>query len=152
MKSLSKTVHIVVDASGSMAEDDKNAVIKYLLNGICNVTGTTDFDDIEFVLYQWGQESKKIENLAKAKIEFAGKSPLSGLEELKQMIDENKTMLFVSDGNLKREDKEKIKKMRINIMPIFVGIDADRTILRDIATEKVVYSVTDFMQAIYECV
>lgn len=152
MNSLSKTVNIVVDASGSMAEDDKNAVIKYLLNGICNVTGTTDFDDIEFVLYQWGQESKKIENLAKAKIEFAGKSPLSGLEELKQMIDENKTMLFVSDGNFTIEDKAQIKKMSINIIPIFVGIDANRTILRDIATEKVVYSVTDFMQAIYECV
>ena len=60
---MSKIVNIVVDASGSMAEDDKNAVIKYLLNGICNVMGTPDFDSIEFALYQWGQESKKIENL-----------------------------------------------------------------------------------------
>lgn len=149
---MSKTVNIVVDASGSMAEDDKNAVIKYLLNGICNVMGTTDFGDIEFVLYQWGQESKKIENWEKAKIEFAGKSLLSGLEELKQMIDENQTMIFVSDGNFNREDKAQIKKMSKNIIPIFVGIDANRTILQDIATEKVAYSVTDFMQALYECV
>ena len=149
---MSKTVNIVVDASGSMAEDDKNAVIKYLLNGICNVMGTTHFDGIEFALYQWGQESKKIENLEKAKIEFAGKSPLSGLEELKQMIDENQTMIFVSDGNFTSGDKAQIKKMSVNIIPIFVGIDANRTILQDIATEKVVYSVTDFMQAIHECV
>ena len=149
---MSKTVNIVVDASGSMAEDDKNAVIKYLLNGICNVMGTNDFGNIEFVLYQWGQESKKIENWEKAKIEFAGNSLLSGLEELKQMIDENQTMIFVSDGNFNSGDKEQIKKMSVNIIPIFVGIDANRTILQDIATEKVVYSVTDFMQAIYECV
>ena len=149
---MSKIVNIVVDASGSMVEDDKNAVIKYLLNGICNVMGTTDFDGIEFVLYQWGEESKKIENLEKAKIEFAGKSPLSGLEELKQMIDENQTMIFVSDGNFTSGDKAQIKKMSVNIIPIFVGIDANRTILKDIATEKVVYSVNDFMQAIYECV
>ena len=27
-------VNIVVDASGSMGEDEKNAVVKYLLNGI----------------------------------------------------------------------------------------------------------------------
>ena len=86
---MSKIVNIVVDASGSMVEDDKNAVIKYLLNGICNVMGTPDFDSIEFALYQWGQVSKKIENLEKAKIEFAGKSSLSGIEELKQMIDTN---------------------------------------------------------------
>ena len=149
---MSKTVNILVDASGSMAEDDKNAVIKYLLNGICNIMGTTDFCNIEFVLYQWGQESKKIESLEKAKIEFEGKSSLSGLEELKQMIDENQTMIFVSDGNFNSGDKAQIKKMSVKIIPIFVGIDANRTILQDIATEKVVYSVTDFMQAIYECV
>ena len=149
---MSKTVNIVVDASGSMAEDDKNAVVKYLLNGICNVMGTPGIDDVEFALYQWGQESKKIDNLEKAKIEFAGRSPLSGLEELKQIIDENQTMIFVSDGNFNSGDKAHIKKMSVNIIPIFVGIDANRTILQDIATEKVVYSVTDFMQAVYECV
>ena len=59
---MSKTVNIVVDASGSMAEDDKNAVVKYLLNGISNIMGTSDFYDVKFVLYQWGQSSKKIEN------------------------------------------------------------------------------------------
>ena len=86
---MSKTVNIVVDASGSMAEDDKNAVVKYLLNGICNVMRTPGLGDVEFALYQWGQESKKIDNLEKAKIEFTGKSPLSGLEELKQIIGKN---------------------------------------------------------------
>ena len=141
---MSKIVNIVVDASGSMAEDDKNAVIKYLLNGICNVMGTPDFDSIEFALYQWGQESKKIE--------FAGKSSLSGIEELKQMIDENQTMILVSDGNFNSGDEVQIKKISVNIIPIFVGIDANRSILQDIATEKVVYSVTDLMQAIHECV
>ena len=68
------------------------------------------------------------------------------------MIDENQAMIFVSDGNFTSGDKAQIKKMSVNIIPIFVGIDANRTILKDIATEKVVYSVTDFMQAIYECV
>lgn len=147
---MSKTVNIVVDASGSMVEDDKNAVVKYLLNGISNIMGTSDFYDVKFVLYQWGQSSKKIENLEKAKIEFSGKYSLSGLEELKQMIDETQTMIFVSDGNFNSGDKAHIKKMSENIIPIFVGIDANRTMLQDIATERVVYSVTDFMQAIYD--
>ncbi|MCM1233238.1 MAG: VWA domain-containing protein [Ruminococcus flavefaciens] len=147
---MSKTVNIVVDASGSMAEDDKNAVVKYLLNGISNITDTSDFYDVNFVLYQWGQSSKKIEDIGKAKIEFSGKSPLSGLEELKQIMDGTQTMIFVSDGNFNSGDKAHIKKMSEKIIPIFVGIDANRTMLQDIATERVVYSVTDFMQAIYD--
>lgn len=147
---MSKIVNIVVDASGSMAEDDKNAVVKYLLNGISNIMDTSDFSDVEFALYQWGQTSKKIESLEKAKIEFVGKSTLSGLEELKQMIDKNQTMIFVSDGNFNSGDKAHIKKMSANIIPIFVGIDANRTMLQDIATERVVYSVTDFVQVIYD--
>lgn len=141
---------MVVDASGSMAEDDKNAVVKYLLNGISNVTELMDFRNVDFVLYQWGQTSKKIESLEKAKIEFVGKSPLSGLDELSQMIDENQSLIFISDGNFNSGDKASIKKLSKYIVPIFVGIDANRTILQDIATEGIVYSVTDFMQAIYE--
>ena len=145
-----KIVNIVVDASGSMSEDDKNAVVKYLFNGISNVTELTDFRDVDFALYQWGQTSKKIESLENAKIEFAGKSLVSGLDELTQMIDENQPLIFVSDGNFNSGDKVGIKRLSKYIVPIFVGIDANRTILQDIATERIVYSVTDFMQAIYE--
>lgn len=147
---MGKIVNIVVDASGSMAEDDKNAVVKYLLNGISNVTELTDFRDVDFVLYQWGQTSKKIESLEKAKIEFAGKSQVSGLEELTQMIDENQPLIFISDGNFNSGDKASIKTLSKYIVSIFVGIDANRAILQDISTEGIVYAVTDFVQAIYE--
>lgn len=133
-----------------MTEDDKNAVVKYLLNGIRNVAEITDFCDVEFNLYQWGQISKKIESLEKAKIEFAGKSPITGLNKLSQIIDENESLILVSDGNFNSGDKASIKKLSKNIIPIFIGIDANRTILHDIATDKIVYSVTDFMQAIHE--
>ena len=146
---MSKTVNIVVDASGSMAEDDKNAVVKYLLNGISNVIGSPEFQDIKFEFYQWGQTSKKIDSLEKAKIEFAGKCSLSGIEELKKIIDENYPMILISDGNFNSEDKIHIKKLSVSIIPIFVGIDANRALLKDIATERVVYSVPDFMQVIY---
>lgn len=81
---MNKIVNIVVDASGSMAEDDKNGVVKYLLNGINNIIETNLFDDVKFILYQWGQEIKKFENFEKAKIEFAGGSNSLGLEELKK--------------------------------------------------------------------
>lgn len=147
---MSKVVSIVVDASGSMIEDDKNAVVKYLLNGICNIKELADFGKVDFILYQWGSTSKKFENLESAKIEFTGKASVLGLDELAQIVDENQPLIFISDGNFDHKAKDNIKKLSICIVPIFIGVDANRGMLQNIAKDKIVYSVTDFMQAIYE--
>lgn len=147
---MNKIVNIVVDASGSMAEDDKNGVVKYLLNGINNIIETNLFDDVKFILYQWGQEIKKFENFEKAKIEFAGGSNSLGLEELKKLLSKDQTIIFISDGNFDLEYKVQLKDLSTNIITIFIGLDANRAILKDIATENVVYSVTDFMQVIFD--
>lgn len=147
---MNKIVNIVVDASGSMAEDDKNGVVKYLLNGINNIIETNLFDDVKFILYQWGQEIKKYENFEKAKIEFAGGSNSLGLEELKKLLSKDQTIIFISDGNFDLEYKVQLKDLSTNIITIFIGLDANRAILKDIATENVVYSVTDFVQVIFD--
>lgn len=147
---MNKIVNIVVDTSGSMAEDDKNAVVKYFLNGIVNILGTADFNNIDFVLYQWGEVSKKFDNVENAKLEFKGKATASGVEILKQYIDNNQPVIFVSDGNLNKSEKEKFRELSSEIFPIFVGIDANKVILKEIATEKLVYSMPDFLQCIYE--
>lgn len=147
---MNKIVNIVVDASGSMAEDDKNGVVKYLLNGINNIIETNLFDDVKFILYQWGQEIKKFENFEKAKIEFAGGSNSLGLEELKKLLSKDQTIIFISDGNFDLEYKVQLKDLSTNIITIFIGLDANRAILKDIATENVVYSVTDFVQVIFD--
>lgn len=147
---MNKIVNIVVDTSGSMAEDDKNAVVKYFLNGIVNIHETSEFDNIDFVLYQWGEESKKIESLINAKLEFKGKASISGIEILRQHIDRNQSVIFVSDGNLSKQEKAGIKELSVNILPIFIGIDTNKAVLKEIATEKVVYSIPDFMQCVYD--
>lgn len=147
---MNKIVNIVVDASGSMAEDDKNGVVKYLLNGINNIIETNLFDDVKFILYQWGQEIKKFENFEKAKIEFAGGSNSLGLEEIKKLLSKDQTIIFISDGNFDLEYKVQLKDLSTNIITIFIGLDANRAILKDIATENVVYSVTDFVQVIFD--
>ena len=147
---MNKIVNIVVDASGSMAEDDKNGVVKYLLNGINNIIETNVFDDVKFILYQWGQEIKKFENFEKAKIEIAGESNFLRLEELKKLLSKDQIIIFISDGNFDLEYKVQLKDLSTNIITIFIGLDANRAILKDIATDNVVYSVTDFVQVIYD--
>lgn len=147
---MNKIVNIVVDTSGSMAEDDKNAVVKYFLNGIVNILKTSEFDNIDFILYQWGEESKKIESLQNAKLEFKGKASITGIEILQQYIDRNQSVIFVSDGNLSKQEKVGIRDLSVNILPIFVGIDANKAILKEIATKNLVYSIPDFMQCVYD--
>jgi hypothetical protein len=147
---LGKIINIVVDTSGSMTEDDKNGVVKYLLNGINNISETTDFKNIEFILYQWGSISKKIGNIDKAKLEFAGRGTIEGLDELSKMIDDNQALIFISDGNFTLKETEKIKKLSKSIVSIFIGVDANRLMLQKVSSEKIVYSVTDFVQAIYD--
>ena len=147
---MGKVINVVVDASGSMVEDDKNAVVKYLINGICNIRKSADYEDIEFVLYQWNNNSFKFDDFEKAKIEFKGKSSFEDLISIENEIDVNCPLILVSDGGFSYTDKNQIVKLSRKIIPIFVGIESNRSILKDIATDKVVYSVADFVEALDE--
>lgn len=66
------------------------------------------------------------------------------------MLDSQDAVILISDGNFESDIKKKIKELSNNILPIFVGVDANRTILQDISTSKIVYSVVDFVQALFD--
>ena len=55
-----------------------------------------------------------------------------------------------NNGGFGNNEKNNIRNLSKKIIPIFVGIDANRTILKDISTNNIVYSVADFMQALNE--
>ena len=142
-------INIVIDASGSMAEDGKNAVVKYFLNGVIysKIHMRSD-QEIQYNLYQWGSETVYIPSIETAKISFAGKSDCRGLDELDRLLDKEHPLILVSDGNFERKEINKLKGLSNNILPIFVGCDANKSTLLEISTNKVVYSIVDFMQAI----
>lgn len=144
-----KSINIIVDTSGSMAEDEKNAVVKYLLNGISSAIRNNSLD-VSLSLFQWGIETKQIDSIERAKLCFAGRNGIDGLEELSSWINNQESIILISDGNFESDVKKKIKELSNNILPIFVGIDANRTILQDISTNKRVYSVVDFVQALFD--
>lgn len=144
-----KSINIIVDASGSMAEDDKNAVVKYLLNGISNVI-RNNLSDVSLSLFQWGIETKQIDSIDTAKICYAGRNGVDGLEKISSRINNQEPIILISDGNFESDVKEKIKELSNIILPVFVGLDANRTVLKDISTNKRVYSVVDFVQALFD--
>ena len=124
-------------------EDDKNAVVKYLLNGICNGA-----DNFQYRFYQWGGITKSIDKVDNIKVEYSGKADCAGLEILESLIDKNDAILFISDGNIDREERNKLKDLSETIITIFIGVDANRNNLKKVSTNNSVYSVVDFMQAL----
>jgi len=145
---MSKKVNIVVDSSGSMKEDDKNAIVKYILNGINNILEKEEFKDYEFELFQWGACTKKIENFEKAKIEFLGRTKDKEFDILINLMDKRGTILLISDGNFSRSEKEKLKNLEMKIVPIVVGSDANKSMLQYISTSQIAFSAVDLLQAI----
>lgn len=144
-----KTVNVVIDVSGSMAEDGKDTVVKYLLNGISGSQRTVFADDeLHFYFYTWGKCAESIPSEMAAKISFGGKADVSGLEKLKELMDASIPLIFISDGNFEKKCIEKIKSMSYNILPIFIGTDENISRLEEISSNKMVYSVVDFVQAI----
>lgn len=126
-----------------MLEDDKNAVVKYLINGISN-----GVNNLQYRFYQWGEITGPIGN--DFKVEYKGKGNCTGLEKLQGLIDKNDALLFISDGNINSDEIKKIKELSETIITIFIGVDANKSHLKRISTNTSVYSVVDFMQALID--
>lgn len=147
---MEKLINVVIDASGSMVEDGKSSVVQYILNGLNNVREHEEFKNYKFSLFQWSEESKELESLERIKLEFKGKADVKGLNKLKDLLDMERSILLISDGNFNRPEKEKLKNFKARIIPIFIGIDANKAFLKDISSNKVVYSGVDLVQALKE--
>jgi len=89
-------------------------------------------------------------SLYKAKLGFKGKTSYDDFTPIEGEIEYENPMILISDGGFSKNDKLKIEKLSRQILPIFIGADANRSILKDIAADKVVYSATDLMQVLAE--
>lgn len=142
-----KKINVIIDTSGSMAEDGKNAVVKYLINCIMNLKENPDFSDYSFDYYQWGYDSGKINNIESYKFSYSGKID-DKLTPLLENMNKDERLLLISDGNLEKKQKELLKKMECRKYSVFIGADANKSLLRDISTNKKVYSGVDILQVI----
>lgn len=139
-----KIINIVIDSSGSMQEDDKNAVIKYLLISINNSKYMEDLKNINFEFFCLGTNTFKMKE--ESKIEFSGDINLEKVNKLKDIINTEYTTILISDGNLDNEVKKEIKKIFENLFCVSIGIDSDLNVLKYISSSNKVYSVVDIFQ------
>ncbi len=140
-------VHIIIDASGSMIEDSKNGIIKYMLEGMNHIHNRTSASNAEYKLYQWGKKTAYIGTLsAYEKIVYEGTTTEEGLNILLDLIPKKDTILLLSDGNISEKEGALLKSAFENLFSIAVGADADIYSLEDICSRTKVYNSIDYIK------
>lgn len=143
-----KNIAVIADTSGSMAEDDKNAVVRYVLGSIANLREKREFSSYCFELYEWGASTRKAEDWDNIKLSFAGRTDVEALGAVLEEGDSS--LLIVSDGNFPKKTLKALKDLclKYRTAAVSVGMDASRSALRDITTNGEVFSVTEIAAAI----
>lgn len=140
---MARRVSVLIDTSGSMAEDCKGAVVKYVLNAIVSVS---EEDDKEYKFYLVGNELTEIEDSRNFKIFYGGQL---SLKAIKSVFDEDcEGYLFISDGCFDSEIEAFLSKHNRQIVTVAIGADAMRNNLQRCSKHKNVFQASDVVAAI----
>lgn len=143
---MSKYLNVLIDASGSMAEDCKNAVVKYLINAITSCDGTEVKN-----YYMVSNQCTKVEDIASLKITYSGQLTSKAINDyFREMSEEDKTLL-ISDGCFDVDTEKSISKHRNHVVCVAVGEDTMLSNLQRCSVNKKVYLAEDVNTAIAAC-
>jgi len=114
---------ILVDTSGSMAEEGKKSVIRYILYAIDNFYKNEYSGEIASI-YLWADKIEKFE--LNQKIQYGGKSDISALSEF--LKSETRPVLIITDGNYTSKVEKKITENFSNkkIIAMLIGPDSNK--------------------------
>ncbi len=114
---------ILVDTSGSMAEEGKKSVIRYLLYAIDNFYKNEYSVEIASI-YLWAEKIEKFE--LNQKIQYGGKADISTLSEF--LKNETRPVLIITNGNYTSKVEKKITENISNkkIIAMLIGPDNNK--------------------------
>lgn len=143
---MSKQLNVLIDISGSMAEDCKNAVVKYLLNAIasCDKPEGKNY-------YLVGEQCRRIGDIDSLKITYGGQMSVNAIHDYFREISEEDETLLISDGCFDNDIEKSIYEHRKNVVCVAVGEDAMLGNLRRCSKNKKVYLAEDVTAAIAAC-
>lgn len=133
-------VNILVDVSGSMTENGKTSVVKYLLHSIEGYA--KEEKRLSCRLFQWGNEVEEVADLKGLSFRAGSAS-----EKIATFIREHagEKHIIISDGAFASEIRKEIKKIpeRGSIYYIGVGCDCDFPAIRTLANGDKVFPAQD---------
>ena len=139
---MSKDLNVLVDVSGSMGEDCKDAVIKYLINTILS---SNRFE--KYYLYLINDTVTKIDDISKAKIKYEKHISQNAIKDFYDSVIDNEPVLFISDGCFEADIENTLSKHKSNMVCVAVGSDAIKGNLQRCSHNKKVYNAEDVTEA-----
>lgn len=110
---MTRMVNIIIDASGSMGDDEKNNIIEYIFPNVKNIL--KDYINI----FSWNNEIKKVEKLKD--ISYIGKTNIKELLSFVESNNEEYNLIF-SDFNYSFSEFKRIYNDKV----FYIGIGFDR--------------------------
>ena len=144
---MAELINVLVDTSGSMAEDCKGAVVKYTLNAIASEASEMK---IQYNLYLLGKELLKIDDLKNFKILYGGEISIHALRVFSRSFESGEDSIFISDGCFNAEIESVLSKYKDHIVAVSVGGDAIINNLQRCSRDKKVYKASDVIAALRE--
>ncbi len=133
-------MNIIVDVSGSMTENGKDSVVKYLLYAIDGFSRDNNLG--EYKIFQWGKRLDEVVEPFKLSFD-SGKVSDELLSFLNNHIDEKN--IIISDGGFSREIKKGIKEIpdKKNIYYLGIGSDCDIAAIRAVAMPNRIFAAQE---------
>ncbi len=136
-------INVVVDASGSIAENGKDSVVKYLLNLLPGMIEMNGYGSYETEFLQWSARIFPLES--SAKLHFDGETCQESFVQYLEQTGDDTATLLISDGDflLNREQQKSIRNLKRRIFCIAVGADAELGVLKKISSYPVIFRPYD---------
>lgn len=136
---------ILVDVSGSMMEEGKGSVVRYLLHAI-KALYTDEYTQTDYKIFMWNDEI--VEYDLDTKIAFKGKNNENILSEfLNQCC--YKALLFMGDGNYSDKVMKVISECKTERkLALMIGADCNRVKLQRVFGTSNIYDAADVVACI----
>ena len=136
--------YILVDSTGSMSEEGKKSIVKYLIYSIKSFL-LEEWKEENVDIYLFGEEIKPYES----KIIFQGKA---NSESLKRFLVDKKDsqILLLSDGCYSEPVKKVFIDSGTDIWAIMIGCDCNKAVLQRIVGKERVFDTIDMVASLYQ--
>ena len=139
---MNMNVNIVMDGSGSMSENGKVSIMKYIINsakGYSKEEGT-----ITLSLYQWGDKIECLNDLAEFRIQ-----DVNSEGDIAEFVNKHtgEKILILSDGGFSIKTKKAVRGMqgKENVFCIGVGCDCNFPAIRSLIDDKNIFRPQDII-------
>lgn len=146
---MNNRIDIIVDISGSISENGKAAVVKYLLYSIKNIFMREEYSKYKVNLLQWSDKMMDVNSIAE--LRFNGTLNDEVMKKYLDGLEEKDAIILLTDGSFPTKIRNvfrNISEKKIKLYCVAIGAEADIFGLKKISTYPVIFNSADIANLI----